>query len=420
MTRRNPRAKWVLPQIVHPATSKCFKIEVPDEPYYIAAFRGALLSLASGVQWQDDPTHKAREVALVWRKIYFNVTNCQGELQFVDEWEDELSICESLRWNNGVLEGFCCGEWVPISGGSGGVIPGPTVQPNGTSRPDIGQTKCYNVVLSANNQWQLPFAVQPGDILTISAIEGTWNDGTATWYKADGTTAIFGVSTGGGQHHDGGDPDGTAYHMQLRAFTDTQTFAVTTGTPITIGGTGSQQVTLAANDGTLNDNSGSIAFSVCLENGGTPPVSTWCYVLDFRASDYGFTPYNGVGGYRGTYVFGSGWSYGPAANGLIQVLSPIVASTQFTECTVVLTTPLNGPDHTVDIEVNGPGGTPHLVVDNVNTVIDVPISPAVTGTQLFINVESDTTQPGGIVYGGYLQQIIMRGNGSNPFGTSNC
>lgn len=413
MTRRNPRAKWVLPRVVHPKTTKCFKIEVPDEPYYIAAFRGALLSLASGVQWQDDPTHKAREVALVWRQIYFNVTNCQGQLQFAEEWEDELSICESLRWNNGVLEGFCCGEWVPISGGSGGVISGPSVQPNGTSRPGAGQSKCYNVVLSANQQWQFPFAVQPGDIVTISEIGGTWNDGTATWYKADGTTALFGVSTGGGQHHDGGDPDSTEFHMQLIAYTPSQQFPGTGGV-FTIGGTGNQQLTLQANDGTLNDNVGSISFKICVENGASPIGTPWCSYMDFTLSDYGFAAVGLDGtGWAATYIPGTGWD-GQAMAIALQVPADTVVTkvtlwrnrTPSNTRTAFTTTGDWTGSHT-EIGDTAFGSTSPATVTET--------SPLAVTAGLYLLVYGNDGSPG------YeFTALQIEGTGTNPFGVSNC
>lgn len=80
MGKRNPRAKWTLPSTINPVNQKCFRVSVPDDPYYIAAFRGAILNLCSASQWQDDPDHKAREVANVWRDVYANISDCGGGL----------------------------------------------------------------------------------------------------------------------------------------------------------------------------------------------------------------------------------------------------------------------------------------------------------------------------------------------------
>lgn len=69
MGRRNPPARWVLPATIDPTERRCMMIPVPEDPQHIAAFRGALMHLAEAHKWSNDPTHKAREVALVWRNI---------------------------------------------------------------------------------------------------------------------------------------------------------------------------------------------------------------------------------------------------------------------------------------------------------------------------------------------------------------
>jgi len=76
MPNRTPPAKWTLPEVVAPDTTRCFVIRVPNDALHVAAFRGALLNLASARQWQDDPDHKAREVALVWQSTIDNMEDC--------------------------------------------------------------------------------------------------------------------------------------------------------------------------------------------------------------------------------------------------------------------------------------------------------------------------------------------------------
>jgi len=76
MSRRNPPAKWTLPAVVNPGTRKCFTINVPDEPYHLAAFRGALLALGSAYNWADDVDHTAKDVALVWRGVIADMADC--------------------------------------------------------------------------------------------------------------------------------------------------------------------------------------------------------------------------------------------------------------------------------------------------------------------------------------------------------
>jgi len=79
MNRRNPRAKWTLPDVINPLETMCVQIQVPKERFHIAAFRGALLNLASAAQWADDPDHTAKLVANVWRDVINSMTEvCDG------------------------------------------------------------------------------------------------------------------------------------------------------------------------------------------------------------------------------------------------------------------------------------------------------------------------------------------------------
>lgn len=77
--RRNPPAKWTLPEVVNPLETMCVQIQVPKERFHIAAFRGALLNLASATQWADDPDHTAKDVANVWKAVINSMTEvCEG------------------------------------------------------------------------------------------------------------------------------------------------------------------------------------------------------------------------------------------------------------------------------------------------------------------------------------------------------
>lgn len=73
MATKNPRAKWVLPLVVDPTERLCAVVPVPNDVYHIAAFRGAMLGLASAYKWGDDLAHTAKDVANVWRDIAENV-----------------------------------------------------------------------------------------------------------------------------------------------------------------------------------------------------------------------------------------------------------------------------------------------------------------------------------------------------------
>lgn len=104
MPRKNPPAKWVLPTVVDPPERKCIKIQVPDEQFHIAAFRGALLNLCAAYKWADDTAHTAREVALIWREIIDSMEwgcGCMTEpfLQFrLNDCVFQYSITSGEEW----------------------------------------------------------------------------------------------------------------------------------------------------------------------------------------------------------------------------------------------------------------------------------------------------------------------------------
>jgi len=420
--RRNPPAKWVLPNVINPPTSTEWCVPVPDDPYHRAAFLGALQSLGSAYKWSDDLDHKAVQVAQVWREIADNLERCMSEPEtiIVEEWEDTMAICESLRWNNGVLEGFCCGEWVPIPGADGGTIPSGIGQPTGGTRPAAGESACYNVLLNANDEWQLPFNVQDGDTITVSEIEGAWSDGTINWNCAEGWPFILNTCVHSSRGHAEGDPDETDYHMQLIGNVNGVYFPATEGPYTLPGGTGVQVLRFQANDGDLSDNRGTMRFTVCVENGEAPPVSDWCYIYDFTLSDYGWEIYVAGGYDRAKYVPGQGFTHADTTwPGLIQIQSAEFADTVLTSATLTLSAPLDGPAHTLSIAVPNRFGTYFTVENNTDAVVTVPISPELSGTGIFVNIENDATENTGVP-APYLRRITLRGNGINPFGASNC
>jgi len=151
------KAKWTLPETINPTGRRCFIIRVPDERFHIAAFRGALLNLASGAQWADDPDHKARLTALIWADVIEEMEDCSVFLQDVrqdspdspctlekqvdGEWTPfaNLQLCPPrLRVSQGVLEWFDGTSWQALPGGGderqdGGSTPPWPTPPEGES-----------------------------------------------------------------------------------------------------------------------------------------------------------------------------------------------------------------------------------------------------------------------------------------------
>lgn len=195
MPRRNSPMLWTLPQVIEPSNSLCFKITVPNDREYIAAFRGALLELAAGYNWADDPDHKAREVALVWRNIVDNLvirTECStpAALHGGIEQDDLMPIrvdCDCNVWVT------CCDgteKQIFTSDQVQSIVDGSAV--SGAPQPEPGGCASYSLQIKAGAYALLPVPVSSGDTILISAIKGaTLLSGHVEWRCADGGGVFF-------------------------------------------------------------------------------------------------------------------------------------------------------------------------------------------------------------------------------------
>lgn len=306
--RRNPPAKWALPETVNPATRRCIQVQVPDDPMHIAAFRGAMLALASAYNWTDDAAHKAKDVALVWRGIIDSMTTwgCEVPVMFRacsspgcgleystdggTTWHCiDLAPCIETIWDEKLAQAFDDGVLGGPSSGQGPGAPSPNV--------------CYdfNVELPANSAWLCPISVDAGDIVTLTHVQGTWTDyqGISNWYCIDGRTFTINSCN---EHTttDAGDPMPTVAHMRLIANVGGSWYEVL-DTPLAIpSGISGGQLMLQANDAVLSDNMGSARFHVRV-------CKSVCANLDFRVGLGGATiPLDDSNNPRGTFTPGTG------------------------------------------------------------------------------------------------------------------
>jgi len=272
MTRRFPRAKWVLPDVIDPPERLCFTIEVPNNRLHIAAFRGALLNLASAINWQDDPDHTAKEVAKVWDKVYLGVKACvECDTSTGIALEDILSQQIRISPDNScIIQMWCIDHWEdwynPLA-----CVPGAVVQPGDGGELTPGECRTFEAVLQGNGKWLLPIQVNEGDVVTITGAAGVWNDGSLGWNCASGQVYILGAC-GASDAADVGDPLQTVNHMRLVAEVDGDfydAFNQTIGIPA---GVTNENMTFQANDGSLEDNTGSISFTVEVCAAGATPL----------------------------------------------------------------------------------------------------------------------------------------------------
>lgn len=308
MSKRFPVARWALPATVAPSTSTCYMIPVPDDPNHVAAFKGAIYELAKAYSWGNDDAHTAKDVAAVWLDIFNNLELCNPLVQFrqPDICTLEVSFDGGSTWSeiynaetcvtNGVNDGI----QQRLDDGTlmgGGQQPG-----QGSGTP--GQCYDFDISLAGNNKWNSPVAVEAGDLITISAVEGAWSDtnGLANiWYCGDGGSFLLGVCSGGGTTM-GGDPATAENHMRLVGnipgaavdWFDAYNAAYTVPAGVVL-----SALFLQANDSDLTDNQGSINLHIQICK------STWTHVFDFLTGDGGFVTANPT--YTHQYTSGVGW-----------------------------------------------------------------------------------------------------------------
>lgn len=253
---------------VNPDVTVCFRREWL--PYIIGSLQQLLLQSTWDTR-DPDALNRAQGQAQLLVSMF--IQGCPQDdlpVTFIgDEMEYQMAICEQLRWNNGVLQGLCCGEWTDIggiggSGGSGaGAIPGAVTQPPPSDAPLVNDCREFFVTLNARDKWLLPFPVSAGATIQILDAAGGWNDGTPTW--ACPTGAVYGLGICGAPLAlTAGDPIPTLPHMQIvgqygtvDGWFDPMAFPFVIPSGVT-----DAQVTLQANDSVLTDNQGSVTFKV--------------------------------------------------------------------------------------------------------------------------------------------------------------
>ena len=70
MTRKNPPARYTLPEVPQPEDYRCYQVNVPNDPMHIAAFQGQIKALAHAYTWANDPDHTALLAAEAWKPVF--------------------------------------------------------------------------------------------------------------------------------------------------------------------------------------------------------------------------------------------------------------------------------------------------------------------------------------------------------------
>lgn len=287
-----------------PDTSVCFRHEW--KPYIL----GALQQLMLQTTWKtDDPIVLTEQLQRANMLLALFAEGCPMPVPEGVEFDGEelmASLCEALRFQDGKLQAFCCGQWQDIPGQPAQGIGGPGQPGSGETPPTPGTCKTYQVKFTARDQLVLPFLVNAGDQLSFSNARGAGQDGSIGYHWNCPNGQIFwGGACVGGAVFEGTDFDPTIEHMRLIAIINLQAYPADQGVITVPGGVSSAQVILQVNDGTLTDNSGDYTLDVEFCNNAE---ATFTHVFDFTATDGGFVNNTYSGGVdNAVWVPGSGW-----------------------------------------------------------------------------------------------------------------
>lgn len=421
------KAKWVLPEVVDPSERYCFQIQVPKDPYHLAAFRGAILALASGYNWQDDTAHTARQVALVWREIYYAIKTCDGSENPLRDYSEDIDM--------GIRIDCDCQAFIPCCDGTEKQLVttdmlGKPGQPgSGSPQPQPGHSSCYEGTLFAGGFFLVPTIVNAGDVITIQSVQGASSDNGIDWYCPDGSTFFAGTCSGSGTTS-GSDVAPSLKHMQVIALIDGTYYSAKSGDVITVpGGVVNKTVTLRVNCPTSpSGNSGNLQVSVCVANN---QAVTWSHTLDLLSSSHGFLfRHSGVSPFdqQGQWVAAAGLQTtlvtGPTEyDRYLDAYLPFASITTLTRVQITYdeTVGANGLGCSLVniVQYLDSGGSPHNLstqsaANGSGQIINWTGSQAAKGLELvgWAGCQNNPTDPGGSVT---IYQLIVSGTGFDPF-----
>lgn len=274
--QREQFSRWTLPKIVHPAKSRRFVICVPDEQFYIAAFRGLLIELTYSKNWQRDNAKTAAIVSRVWQKALESILCDDCEQIGITESDDDMQF--RINPDDPCIIQTLCGDGTWLNWyDPRGCIPGSVSQPGGGGVVPEGECREYDIVLQGNGRVLLPVGVASGDTIQITSAVGGWQDGSPdAWRCPSGDEYILGAC-GGSPYIPGTDPLPGSPHMRLIAKYN-GVYVDAYNTTITIpAGVAATDIEFGANDDVIPDNVGSIVFHAKYCRSA---VNLWCAKWD--------------------------------------------------------------------------------------------------------------------------------------------
>lgn len=402
-----------LPDNVAPVGTRCLQVTIPDDDQYQTLLLAVVNTLSYWMTYDRDPLHQAALVANLFKKVMKTWVDCAGTpIEFpAFEWEADLDICEALRYHNGKLQGFCCGQWQDIGSDDGTAPNGSGGQPGGGQpQPQPGGgCQQYNGAFAAASQFFVPVIVNAGDTLTCNAATGAGADATSGlgWRCVDGLTFFAGACTGG-TVLSGGDPAPTIPHGKIVALIAGTYYTFAPGEMITVpGGVVNAPVYVQANF-PLSGASGSytVALTVCNNQ-----AIAWGRRYDFRLSSYGWVPED-----TGIWTAGVGFVGQFLDSNDQTVTSPgfNFPSTTLTGIDLLYTKSAgSGANDEVALYPAYPSGAPVMYNSGVHgTDLHLAWSGSQTATGCTVSVDSGTTAGATV----QVIQVDLHGTGAIPPG----
>jgi len=412
MSKRFPRAKWVLPTVVDPPDRICYLIEVPNERAHIAAFMGALYNLTSAIFWADDTAHTAKDVAHVWQDIFDSIVrqSCKPSIiKATGGFVDDMPFFREVE-DNGVcyLEFQCCpDQWIRLARAD--QLGQPNQPGAGAEQPPPGGGQaCYQATMPANSTWLIPSVVNSGDVITVSGGKGAVsNSHNALWRCFSGDQFFAGACVGNPQTFSG-DPVNTAPNGSLVVNINGTFYSLSSGSFTVPSGVTNASASIQVNDASIAGLSGEFVFQVCLTNN---QAGTWTHIFDWALSPAGWET-NPSGGSPGQWVAGVGW-IGTTTAQAVNIKTPFFTATQITSAELIYDDPGTGPNASSGVIVDSLG-TPNFAVNfpipasgvNLTLTGSTPNTTTVLGCAI-----DDINCSGNAV----LKKLTLTGTGVDPF-----
>lgn len=417
----NNTLTYVLPDVVDPPNYLCITLRIPNNKWYIMAFKGAIWDLCNWWNWEKDEAHTATKVARIWRRVFYAMkfSDC-GPVKQSDLIEAEIQMAIHVDCDCKVTIDCCDGttkQLVTLDMLQGGTQPGGgTPQP-----PGGGGTMCYQGKMDGTNTWLVPVLVNSGDLFHLENATGAEYDGGGdNWRCPDGSAFGGGLCFETNKIHKEGDPSRAAFHMSLIVVIAGTAYPLAAGDFTVPGGVVNAQAVVQANDSDITNNRGSYSFVVCVTNNQVPPAAPWCHISN-NLSDLG-TYWAIIPGcapsYCGAYD-GTKWNNGA---GVTAADVQIYNTTPFNPSTIITSMIF----HTSNAVASGCAVALYTGYPSFGTLVH-DNGACTTEAQTFLSgnttyhdylaVDLQVLNPAAVFA---ITSIEIRGTGPNPFGVSNC